>query len=124
MLKKFNWIQQHDLKDCGPACLAMISRHYGLSISISKVREIAGTDLQGLIMEKENLKRESESINKQKIKDDVSEEEKEILNDKVLLLEAQKNSIGKRIEQRKIVLENKRKLKQLKKENKKKRNIN
>ncbi|WP_434180362.1 peptidase domain-containing ABC transporter [Bacillus thuringiensis] len=47
MFKKFNWIQQHDLKDCGPACLAMISRHYGLSISISKIREIAGTDLQG-----------------------------------------------------------------------------
>ncbi|HDR8179184.1 TPA: HlyD family efflux transporter periplasmic adaptor subunit [Bacillus cereus] len=65
--------------------------------------------LQGLIMEKENLKRESESINKQKIKADVSEEEKEILNDKVLLLEAQKNSIEKRIEQRKIVLENERK---------------
>ncbi|TXR91251.1 hypothetical protein DN390_29230 [Bacillus sp. SH7-1] len=28
MLKNFNWIQQHDLKDCGPACLAMTSRHY------------------------------------------------------------------------------------------------
>lgn len=65
--------------------------------------------LQGLVMEKENLKRESESINKQKRKENVSEEQKEILNDKVLLLEAQKNSIEKRIEQRKTVLENERK---------------
>ncbi|MFP3414299.1 peptidase domain-containing ABC transporter [Bacillus sp. SIMBA_074] len=45
--KKFRCIKQHDLKDCGPACLAMISRHYGLSISISKIREVAGTDLHG-----------------------------------------------------------------------------
>ncbi|PFD11061.1 MULTISPECIES: peptidase domain-containing ABC transporter [Bacillus cereus group] len=45
--KKFRCIKQHDLKDCGPACLAMISRHYGLTISISKIREIAGTDLHG-----------------------------------------------------------------------------
>lgn len=45
--KKFPLIKQHDLKDCGPACLAMISRYYGLSISISRIREVAGTDLQG-----------------------------------------------------------------------------
>ncbi|MFN6593110.1 peptidase domain-containing ABC transporter [Bacillus sp. TD10] len=47
MIGKFKFIQQSDLKDCGPACLAMISRHYGLSISIAKIREIAGTDLNG-----------------------------------------------------------------------------
>lgn len=45
--KKFVSIKQQDLKDCGPACLAMISRYYGLTIAISKIREIAGTDLQG-----------------------------------------------------------------------------
>ncbi|MGH0950847.1 cysteine peptidase family C39 domain-containing protein, partial [Bacillus mycoides] len=27
--KKFVSIKQQDLKDCGPACLAMISRYYG-----------------------------------------------------------------------------------------------
>ncbi|GGE85982.1 peptidase domain-containing ABC transporter [Priestia taiwanensis] len=47
MKSKFVCIKQHDLKDCGPACLAMISRHYGLNMAISKIREIAGTDLQG-----------------------------------------------------------------------------
>lgn len=47
MVKKFSYIKQHDLKDCGPACLAMIAKHYGFSISISKIREIVGTDLEG-----------------------------------------------------------------------------
>ena len=46
-MKKIKCIKQHDLKDCGPACLTMISRYYGLKTSISKIREIAGTDLQG-----------------------------------------------------------------------------
>ncbi|HGH0915701.1 peptide cleavage/export ABC transporter [Bacillus cereus] len=45
--RKFTCIKQNDLKDCGPACLAMISRHYGLTMPISKIREIAGTDLRG-----------------------------------------------------------------------------
>ncbi len=47
LFRKFTCIKQNDLKDCGPACLAMISRHYGLTMPISKIREIAGTDLQG-----------------------------------------------------------------------------
>ncbi|PGD99993.1 peptidase domain-containing ABC transporter [Bacillus pseudomycoides] len=45
--KKFSYVKQQDIKDCGPACLAMISRYYGFTMSISKIREIAGTDLQG-----------------------------------------------------------------------------
>ncbi|MGQ7062049.1 cysteine peptidase family C39 domain-containing protein, partial [Bacillus cereus group sp. BceL175] len=45
--KKFSYIKQQDLKDCGPACLAMISRYHGFKMSISKIREIAGTDLEG-----------------------------------------------------------------------------
>lgn len=40
-------MKQHDLKDCGPACLAMISKFYGLNMSITKIREMAGTDLEG-----------------------------------------------------------------------------
>ncbi|MGR5983923.1 cysteine peptidase family C39 domain-containing protein [Bacillus cereus] len=47
MRKRFPLIRQHDLKDCGPACLAMISKYYGLSVPISKIRESTGTDLQG-----------------------------------------------------------------------------
>lgn len=45
--KKYICIKQHDLKDCGAACLATISKQYGLKIPISKIREVAGTDKQG-----------------------------------------------------------------------------
>lgn len=47
IFKRYVCIKQHDLKDCGPACLATISKQYGLKIPISKIREIAGTDMQG-----------------------------------------------------------------------------
>lgn len=44
---KYYCVKQHDITDCGAACLATISRHYGLKLSISKIREVAGTDKQG-----------------------------------------------------------------------------
>ncbi|WP_078552578.1 peptidase domain-containing ABC transporter [Bacillus alkalicellulosilyticus] len=47
MLKKYVAIKQNDEKDCGAACLATISKQYGLKLPISKIREIAGTDKQG-----------------------------------------------------------------------------
>ncbi|SHH17697.1 peptidase domain-containing ABC transporter [Tepidibacter thalassicus] len=47
MFKKYVCIKQHDIKDCGAACLATISKQYGLKIPISKIREIAGTDKRG-----------------------------------------------------------------------------
>ncbi len=47
MIKKFYCIKQHDLTDCGVACLATISKQHGYKTSISKIREIAGTDKQG-----------------------------------------------------------------------------
>lgn len=45
--KKYHCIKQHDITDCGAACLATISKQYGLKIPITKIREIAGTDKQG-----------------------------------------------------------------------------
>lgn len=47
MLKKYVCVKQHDQKDCGVACLATISKQYGLKIPISKLREVAGTDKKG-----------------------------------------------------------------------------
>ncbi|WP_042479077.1 peptidase domain-containing ABC transporter [Bacillus ndiopicus] len=47
MFKKYICIKQHDQKDCGVACLATISKQYGLKVPISKLREVAGTDKQG-----------------------------------------------------------------------------
>lgn len=47
ILKKYYCVKQHDIQDCGPACLATISKQYGLKLPISKIREAAGTDLEG-----------------------------------------------------------------------------
>ncbi|RDU21857.1 peptidase domain-containing ABC transporter [Anaerosacchariphilus polymeriproducens] len=47
ILKKYYCVKQHDIQDCGPACLATISKQYGLKLSVSKIREAAGTDLEG-----------------------------------------------------------------------------
>ena len=44
---KYYCVKQHDISDCGAACLATISKQYGFSTSITKIREIAGTDWRG-----------------------------------------------------------------------------
>lgn len=44
---KYYCIKQHDITDCGAACLATICKQNGYKIGISKIREIAGTDKQG-----------------------------------------------------------------------------
>jgi ATP-binding cassette subfamily B protein len=44
---KYYCIKQHDITDCGAACLATIAKQNGYKISISKIREVAGTDRQG-----------------------------------------------------------------------------
>ena len=47
MFKKYYCIKQHDITDCGAACLATVSKQYGLQMPIAKIREIAGTDTVG-----------------------------------------------------------------------------
>ncbi|NOW06968.1 peptidase domain-containing ABC transporter [Clostridium beijerinckii] len=47
IIKKYYCVKQHDMKDCGPACIATISKQYGLKMPVSKIREAAGTDLEG-----------------------------------------------------------------------------
>lgn len=47
MFNKYTFIRQHDITDCGAACLAMVAKQYGLRMPIAKIREIAGTDKQG-----------------------------------------------------------------------------
>lgn len=44
----FKVIRQHDERDCGAACLAMIARHHGLKYPISKFREMTKTDRRGV----------------------------------------------------------------------------
>ncbi|EPR12007.1 peptidase domain-containing ABC transporter [Ruminiclostridium papyrosolvens] len=45
--KRYYCVKQHDITDCGAACLATISKQYGFKTSITKIRETAGTDKQG-----------------------------------------------------------------------------
>ena len=40
-------IKQHDITDCGAACLASVSAHYKLNIPIARIRQWAGTDKKG-----------------------------------------------------------------------------
>lgn len=40
-------IKQFDENDCGAACLAMIASHFGSHLSITQIREVAGTDREG-----------------------------------------------------------------------------
>ena len=47
MRKIIKFIKQTDPKDCGPVCMAMISNYYGYSVSVTRLREYGGTDLQG-----------------------------------------------------------------------------
>lgn len=44
---KYYCVKQHDITDCGAACLATICLQNGYETSISKIREAAGTDKQG-----------------------------------------------------------------------------
>jgi len=45
-MKKIN-VRQHDITDCGAACLASISAHYGLNYPIARIRQYAFTDRKG-----------------------------------------------------------------------------
>lgn len=44
---KYYCVKQHDSTDCGAACFATIAKQNGCKVSIAKIRDVAGTDLQG-----------------------------------------------------------------------------
>jgi ATP-binding cassette subfamily B protein len=44
---KYPHISQHEERDCGAACLSMISRYYGLKLPIAKFRSLIKVDNQG-----------------------------------------------------------------------------
>jgi len=45
LFKKYYCIKQYDITDCAAACLTTISKQYGLKIPITRIREVAGTDI-------------------------------------------------------------------------------
>lgn len=44
---RYTFIQQHDATDCAAACLAMVCLHYRKETTITKLRDMMGTDLRG-----------------------------------------------------------------------------
>lgn len=40
-------VKQHDIKDCGAACLASVGNHYGVQLPIARIRQFANTDKRG-----------------------------------------------------------------------------
>ena len=42
-------IKQHDITDCGAACLASVAAHYRLQLPLARIRQYAGTDQKGII---------------------------------------------------------------------------
>jgi len=46
-MKKEILTKQHDITDCGAACLASVATHYGLNFPISRIRQYASTDKKG-----------------------------------------------------------------------------
>jgi len=40
-------IKQRDITDCGAACLASVAAHYHLSLPVTRIRQLAGTDKKG-----------------------------------------------------------------------------
>lgn len=44
---KYHSILQHSEEDCGAACLATVSKHYGRTFALNRVREAVGTESQG-----------------------------------------------------------------------------
>jgi len=40
-------IKQHDITDCGAACIASVAANYDLKLPVSRIRQIAGTDKKG-----------------------------------------------------------------------------
>lgn len=44
---KYTYVKQHDATDCAAACLAMVCLHYKKETTITKLRDMMGTDLKG-----------------------------------------------------------------------------
>lgn len=50
MNRKMVCVKQRDVTDCGAACLVSVAGSYGYQFSVSKVRQMAGTDKRGTSM--------------------------------------------------------------------------
>ncbi len=60
LIKRFRLVEQAEEMDCGAACLAMICRHYGISMTLGKLRELANVTREGATLD--SLSRVGESL--------------------------------------------------------------
>jgi ATP-binding cassette subfamily B protein len=60
VLKRFALVEQAEEMDCGAACLAMICRHYGVPMTLGKLRELVNVSRQGATLD--GLARAGESL--------------------------------------------------------------
>lgn len=51
VLPRFPLIEQAEEADCGAACLAMICKHYGIPLTLGKLREMANVTTEGATLE-------------------------------------------------------------------------
>jgi ATP-binding cassette, subfamily B, bacterial HlyB/CyaB len=49
-LHAYPFVEQHDETDCGAACLAMITKFYGVPMGVARLRDLANTDQEGASM--------------------------------------------------------------------------
>ncbi|MGN6317138.1 peptidase domain-containing ABC transporter [Trinickia sp.] len=60
LVKRFALVEQAEEMDCGAACLAMICRHYGIAMTLGKLRELANVTAEGATLD--SLARAGESL--------------------------------------------------------------
>ena len=46
-MSRIKKVLQHDEADCGAACISIILQYYGKTVSLRKIRSMAGTDTIG-----------------------------------------------------------------------------
>jgi subfamily B ATP-binding cassette protein HlyB/CyaB len=51
IIKRFALVEQAEEMDCGAACLAMVCRHYGIGMTLGKLREIANVTAEGATLD-------------------------------------------------------------------------
>ena len=44
---RYTFVKQHDITDCAAACMAMVCLHYKKETTITRLRDIMGTDIKG-----------------------------------------------------------------------------
>ena len=44
---KYIFVKQHDITDCAAACMAMVCLHYKKETTITRLRDVMGTDIKG-----------------------------------------------------------------------------